>query len=97
MLGMVGYGDFGWLDGCCCDIGMRIGGCCGSERRSCSIFDFDCSLVHSPFTLDWNYYYESNCFDLEIDRVDGCCSLHWLPQGHSPLVFDGIGQCNMYC
>ena len=93
-----GCGDFGWLGGCCCygGIEMKIG-CCCNEKKSCSIFGFDCSLVHYPSTLDFDYYHESSCFGLEKDRADGCYSSHWLQQGHAPLEFDGIDRCNVWC
>ena len=96
--GMLGCDDFGWLGGCCCygGIEMKIG-CCCDEKKSCSTFGFDCFLAHYPSTLDVDYHLDGNCFDLEKGRVDGCCNSHWLPQGHVPLEFDGIGRCNVWC
>ncbi|XLU24220.1 hypothetical protein S245_060286, partial [Arachis hypogaea] len=66
-----GCGDFGWLGGCCCcgGIEMKIG-CCCNEKKSYSIFGFDCSHVHYPSTLDFDYYHESSYFGLEKDRED---------------------------
>jgi len=93
-----GWSGFGWLGSWCCygNIGMKIG-CCCDEKESCSIFGFDCFLVHYLSTLDVDYHLDGNCFDLEKDRVDDCCNSHWLPQEHVPLEFDGIGRCNVWC